>query len=70
MEVSNKRLEKMKTMGLTSTTSAEVKSIAAELLMHRRRCGDAPEKCEGCDAEATKTDSEGVHFCERCWENL
>lgn len=44
--------------------------MAADLMGHRRRAGEAPALCEACERIATTEDSEGVPLCDACANEL
>lgn len=53
--------------GDAKASDLEAAQMASDLLSHRRRTGESPEVCEGCDSDQVTThDVEGVPLCDSC----
>lgn len=66
---SNERLVEIAS-GRSAATACEAIDMAADLMGHRRRAGEAPALCEACERIATTEDAEGVPLCDACAKSL
>lgn len=51
-------------------TGAQLTAAEERVVELERETGERPHECEGCDADATTSDSEGVPLCQACFDAL